>query len=199
MFQSGRCWKVSCSIARALLGLQQISMAAPAPLTGPVHLQIESLGSLPGKTLAPVLQAWLGLHGRSLLLVSFYRRLFLETFNFLPLSLLAGCDRPRAAHTLSQMQQILGRRGLLAREEHGLSIFASSLMSFLLLQEKAATNTDTCADFPVRLKPLNLSHVLQIPQRAEQLSASGTAGIISPVSLTSSSHGSHQCKNIQPF
>lgn len=164
-------------------------MAAPAPLTGSVHLQIESLGSVPGKTPAPILQAWLGLHGRSLLLVSFYKRLFPETFSFLPLSLLAGCDCLRAAPTPSpKCSSPRKERAPCHGGGTGWAFFASSLISFFLLQEKAATNTDICADFPVQRKPLNPLHVLQISPRAEQ--PSGTAGIVSPVSLTSISHSS---------
>lgn len=92
-------------------------MAAPAPLPGPVHFQIESLGSIPDRTLAPILQAWLELRMRSLLLISFYKRLFLETFSFLQLYLLAGCDGPKAACTPSPKSSRSQEGGLPAMEE----------------------------------------------------------------------------------
>lgn len=81
--------------------------------------------------------------------------------------------------------------GCLPWRRQRLSIFAASLTSSLLLQEKAATNVDICPDFPVQPKPLNPLRTLQIPPPQGQAApVSSTARITSLVPLNSISPGS---------
>lgn len=136
-----------CHVARALPGLQQVNAAAPAPLTSPVHLQAEELGcgASPSPNPAGVIGDAREEHApRHILQEPVSGNLQLSLCSWVK------CNWPRVAHIPGpKCSRSSEGEGCLPWRKQGLSIFAASLTSSLLLQEKAATNTDICTDFPV--------------------------------------------------
>lgn len=157
-----------CNIARALLGLQQVNVAAPAPLAGPIHLQTERLGCGGSPSPSPA-----GLVRVAREEPAPQHIIQDPVSGNLQLSLCswAKCSWPRVAHTPNpKCSRSSEGEGCLPWRRQGLSIFATS-STYSLLQDKAATNTGTCAHFPVQSKHLN-------PLRALQISPQGWTALL---------------------
>lgn len=143
----------SCSIARALFELQQVNAAGLAHLTNLTHPQIEQLCC--GASPRPNPTGLVGVARKDL----FYKSQFQKTSSFRFAFGLSAVGQ--VAHTPKSSGPKKERAACHGRDKGWASL--QHHWPPLLLQEKAATNTDICADFSAKQNSLNPDHALQIP------------------------------------